>query len=96
MDDQPGVDERRGRSNASDAADFCNDNEGLVCYGEDLLALQDLDRALNEKMHLVNNVRSSRSIGSTELGNADRPRQAIDEIGFTPYHWKLFLLNGFG
>lgn len=22
--------------------------------------------------------------------------QAIDEIGWTPYHWKLFLLNGFG
>lgn len=21
---------------------------------------------------------------------------AIDEIGFTPYHWKLFCLNGFG
>lgn len=21
---------------------------------------------------------------------------AIDEIGFTPYHWKLFFLNGFG
>lgn len=22
--------------------------------------------------------------------------QAIDEIGFTPYHLKLFFLNGFG
>lgn len=22
--------------------------------------------------------------------------QAIDEIGFTPHHWKLFCLNGFG
>jgi hypothetical protein len=21
---------------------------------------------------------------------------AIDEIGWTPYHWKLFVLNGFG
>ena len=21
---------------------------------------------------------------------------AIDEIGLTPYHWKLFCLNGFG
>jgi len=21
---------------------------------------------------------------------------AIDQIGFTPYHWKLFCLNGFG
>ncbi|KAK9770684.1 hypothetical protein SCAR479_12669 [Seiridium cardinale] len=43
---------------------------------EDILALQDLDPALNMKMHLVNN--------------------AIDEIGWTPYHWKLFVLNGFG
>lgn len=44
--------------------------------GEDILALQDLDPALNSKMHLVNN--------------------AIDEIGWTPYHSKLFILNGFG
>ncbi|KAL1884016.1 Filamentous Growth Regulator [Diaporthe australafricana] len=44
--------------------------------GEDILALQDLDPALNQKMHLVNN--------------------AIDEIGWTNYHWKLFGLNGFG
>ncbi|KAF7530959.1 hypothetical protein G7054_g9324 [Neopestalotiopsis clavispora] len=43
---------------------------------EDLLGLQDLDTALNMKMHLVND--------------------AIDEIGWTPYHWKLFALNGFG
>ncbi|KAK6081473.1 membrane transporter (hexose transporter) [Seiridium cupressi] len=43
---------------------------------QDILALQDLDPALNMKMHLVNN--------------------AIDEIGWTPYHWKLFVLNGFG
>ncbi|KAK5658676.1 hypothetical protein OQA88_2072 [Cercophora sp. LCS_1] len=44
--------------------------------GEDILALQDLDPAMNRKMHLVNN--------------------AIDEIGWTPYHTKLFFLNGFG
>ncbi|KAI0163275.1 major facilitator superfamily domain-containing protein [Pestalotiopsis sp. NC0098] len=43
---------------------------------EDILGLQDLDVALNTKMHLVND--------------------AIDEIGWTPYHWKLFCLNGFG
>jgi len=24
------------------------------------------------------------------------PAQAIDEIGFTLYQWKLFFLNGFG
>ncbi|KAG6009811.1 hypothetical protein E4U21_001241 [Claviceps maximensis] len=44
--------------------------------GEDILALQDVDPALNRKMHLVND--------------------AIDEIGWTPYHLKLFFLNGFG
>ncbi|KAK7735270.1 Filamentous Growth Regulator [Cytospora paraplurivora] len=44
--------------------------------GEDVLALQDLEPALNMKMHLVNN--------------------AIDEIGWTAYHWKLFGLSGFG
>ncbi|ROV88773.1 hypothetical protein VPNG_10286 [Cytospora leucostoma] len=44
--------------------------------GEDVLALQDLEPALNMKMHLVNN--------------------AIDEVGWTAYHWKLFGLNGFG
>ncbi|KAK4198109.1 major facilitator superfamily domain-containing protein [Triangularia verruculosa] len=44
--------------------------------GEDLLGLQDLDPAMNAKIHLVNN--------------------AIDEIGWTPYHTKLFFLNGFG
>ncbi|KAK3934771.1 hypothetical protein QBC46DRAFT_70157 [Diplogelasinospora grovesii] len=50
--------------------------DGGSLNGEDILALQDLDPALNMKMHLVNN--------------------AIDEIGWTPYHMKLFFLNGFG
>jgi hypothetical protein len=39
-----------------------------------------------------------------ELGGVDPVKEAkmqlvnnaIDEIGFTPYHAKLFLLNGFG
>ncbi|RBA20677.1 hypothetical protein FPRO05_08124 [Fusarium proliferatum] len=43
---------------------------------QDLLDLQDLDPAFNQKMRLVND--------------------AIDEIGWTPYHLKLFFLNGFG
>lgn len=51
-------------------------DSGSLRNGEDILALQDLDPALNMKMHLVNN--------------------AIDEIGWTNYHWKLFGLNGFG
>ncbi|KFA78998.1 hypothetical protein S40288_00542 [Stachybotrys chartarum IBT 40288] len=50
--------------------------DGSSTRGEDILSLQDLDPALNMKMHLVNN--------------------AIDEIGWTPYHTKLFCLNGFG
>ncbi|KAK8094324.1 hexose transporter [Apiospora hydei] len=52
------------------------DNVLVMADAEDILALQDLDLALNMKMHLVNN--------------------AIDEIGWTNYHWKLFFLNGFG
>lgn len=52
------------------------EDAGPLRDGEDILALQDLDPALNAKMHLVNN--------------------AIDEIGWTNYHWKLFGLNGFG
>lgn len=52
-----------------------HDGNGFV-QEEDILALQDLDPALNSKMRLVNN--------------------AIDEIGWTPYHWQLFVLNGFG
>jgi hypothetical protein len=44
--------------------------------GLDVLALNDLDPAMDMKMHLVNN--------------------AIDEIGWTNYHLKLFFLNGFG
>ncbi|KAF5987305.1 synaptic vesicle transporter SV2 [Fusarium coicis] len=43
---------------------------------QDLLDLQDLDPAFNQKMRLVNDT--------------------IDEIGWTPYHLKLFFLNGFG
>ncbi|KAH8819956.1 major facilitator superfamily domain-containing protein [Xylogone sp. PMI_703] len=63
-----------------------------VAKGEDILALQDIDPALNAKMHLVNNVRSTPTAHVTNVC----PEQAIDEIGWTPYHWKLFLLNGFG
>lgn len=59
------------------AADDTRNADGSSFHGgEDILALQDLDPALNMKMHLVNN--------------------AIDEIGWTPYHLKLFFLNGFG
>lgn len=35
--------------------------DGSIDGGEDILALQDLDPALNAKMHLVNNVRCPES-----------------------------------
>lgn len=71
---------------------------------EDILQLQDIDPALNAKMHIVNNVRSLLSLRSILLDVAileERTdiwicEQAIDEIGWTNYHWKLFILNGFG
>ncbi|KAM3472055.1 hypothetical protein MY5147_005480 [Beauveria neobassiana] len=53
-----------------------SDEPGSIHSGEDILGMQDMDPALNQKMHLVNN--------------------AIDEIGWTNYHLKLFFLNGFG
>jgi hypothetical protein len=46
---------------ASDRALRAADGASLTS-GEDLLALQDLDPALNLKMHLVNNVRMSPSL----------------------------------
>lgn len=72
--------------------------ETFVTVDEDILDLQDLDPALNLKMYLVNNV-------GYVLSLPLRPRlviliwssgKAIDEIGWTPYHTKLFFLNGFG
>ncbi|KAK6369590.1 Filamentous Growth Regulator [Exophiala oligosperma] len=46
-----------------------------VDVGE-LISYDDIDPALEAKMHLVNN--------------------AINQLGFTTYHWKLFCLSGFG
>ncbi|KAL7935125.1 major facilitator superfamily domain-containing protein [Trichoderma chlorosporum] len=43
---------------------------------EEVIGMQELDPALDRKMHLVNN--------------------ALDQIGWTNYHLKLFFLNGFG
>ncbi|KAB5585631.1 major facilitator superfamily domain-containing protein [Coniochaeta sp. 2T2.1] len=71
------------RDSSSDEEKRSTDNVGDLSSsnasslkGEDVLALQDLDPAMNMKMHIVNN--------------------AIDQIGWTNYHWKLFMLNGFG
>lgn len=66
--------------------------------GQDMLALQDLDPALDRKMRLVNDVRAPGSLQSSSLF-ANRGisfSQAIDQLGWTPYHTKLFFLNGFG
>ncbi len=41
----------------NDASPDLRGADGSSLKGEDLLALQDLDPALNMKMHLVNNVR---------------------------------------
>lgn len=60
----------------------------------DLLKGEIIDRVLAAKMNLVNDV----SDGGFLEDRAQRADcgQAIDEIGFTPYHGKLFVLNGFG
>ncbi|KAI4127660.1 MAG: hypothetical protein LQ347_004516 [Umbilicaria vellea] len=55
-----------------------HDSSSTLGKGE-IFSLQDVDPALNAKMHLVNNL-----------------LQAIDQIGWTGYHYKLFVLNGFG
>ncbi|CAN8104394.1 unnamed protein product [Discula destructiva] len=71
--------QRKESATAKEDAHIVDDARGSLHAsegGEDILARQDLDPALNMKMHLVNN--------------------AIDEIGWTNYHWKLFFLNGFG
>ncbi len=60
----------------------------------DLVSLSQVDRALAAKMNLVNDVSTVYSqISSIEILSSS---QAIDELGFTGYHWKLFFLNGFG
>ncbi|KAM3488530.1 hypothetical protein MY3957_008187 [Beauveria namnaoensis] len=64
------------KKTASGEDGHLSDEPGSIHSGRDILGMQDMDPALNQKMHLVNN--------------------AIDEIGWTNYHLKLFFLNGFG
>lgn len=40
----------------ADGSDFMNADGSSISGGSDILALQDVDPALNMKMHLVNNV----------------------------------------
>ncbi|EIM79881.1 membrane transporter [Stereum hirsutum FP-91666 SS1] len=56
--------------------DVSDDTSSTTAGRGEVLSLEDVDPALDAKMHLVNNV--------------------IDEIGWTPYHVKLFVLTGFG
>ncbi|KAL6867095.1 MFS general substrate transporter [Trichoderma novae-zelandiae] len=57
--------------------DFQQDEKPDFSGGaEEVVGMQELDPAMDKKMHLVNN--------------------ALDEIGWTNYHLKLFFLNGFG
>ena len=61
----------------------------------EVLSLQEMDPATTKKMHLVNNV-SKRIKMNMKWENFDLSVQALDEIGWTGYHWKLFILSGFG
>ncbi|KAH7320273.1 major facilitator superfamily domain-containing protein [Stachybotrys elegans] len=72
----PSVEEPIGKEKRLDVETGVVAGDSSSLAASDILSLQDLDPALNMKMHLVNN--------------------AIDEIGWTPYHLKLFFLNGFG
>lgn len=58
----------------------------------DLLSSEVVDNVLAAKMSLVNTV----SYVYSRCQPALIVNQAIDEIGFTTYHAKLFCLNGFG
>jgi len=55
------------KKDLSDAPDLRTAEGGSIRGGEDILALQDLDPALNMKMHLVNNVRSALGAPQAEL-----------------------------
>jgi hypothetical protein len=77
------------------AQDVENQDETISLGKGDILQLEHTDPILNAKMHLVNNAIGNLSIPSYNTNFTVLTRQK-DEIGFTPYHWKLFVLNGFG
>lgn len=70
---------------------------GGVISGDDkaiegqLFSMNDIDPALDAKMRLVNNVSMIFSLSIT----TDQA-QAINQIGWTNFHLKLFCLTGFG
>ncbi|KAJ5707450.1 hypothetical protein N7488_007251 [Penicillium malachiteum] len=46
--------------------------------------------------HGENNILGSENVDHALAAKMVLVNDAIDEIGFTPHHWKLFCLNGFG
>lgn len=61
--------------------------------GKDILEFDIEDEVLALKTHLVNNVSEPSPLVA---GLSTYTKQANDELGWTPFHWKLFFLNGFG
>lgn len=77
------------KSQAYDDADV-----STMTTAVDILSMEHTDPVLDAKMRLVNNVRPPQSLRARQPD--ELPSQAIDEIGFTMYQWKMFFLNGFG
>ncbi|KAF8423403.1 membrane transporter [Tirmania nivea] len=67
---------------------------GEVLGKNEVFSYEHVDPVLSQKMKLVNNVCPWGCDGCEARKRLKL--LAIDDIGFTPYHWKLFMLNGFG
>lgn len=63
--------------------DLRNADGSSIQGGEDVLALQDLDPALNLKMHLVNNVSDNRSTGEAKSACSDTAFARIPPVFFS-------------
>jgi hypothetical protein len=78
------------------ARDVENQDETSSLGKGDVLQLEHTDPILNAKMHLINNAIGKFLTSSIPFISHIFLTRQKDEIGFTPYHWKLFVLNGFG
>lgn len=87
--------EKRAGFTADEEKKFVSENLAAIDSEQEVLVLQDLDPAMNKKMHLVNNVSTFHMIEG-RIHADSWTAQTLDEIGWTNYHWKLFFLNGFG
>jgi hypothetical protein len=85
-----------GNSSKASTLDAVPSTDRGEDHSNDLLGQQDLDPVLSRKMNLVNNVRQDSKTESLAPRTQLTRSQVIDEIGWTPYHTKLFFLNGFG